>query len=198
MERNVKNLAATTLKYRWSVGRLHNDALAGPKPDHNCYETTWPNQNAGPLEYGRGNDHTDTKVWEGLGEPKENAIWASFTLNIATAGSVRTVSMRVLSSYSKISEGSFSYNYLFESVSGGTVTLRWGVDKDRALVDKLKSQQVSPTLVVEGKKAISFSYDEPPTIGFRSLDVMIDGKDVAGVEVPMFIPGKSVIAQWVK
>lgn len=57
---------------------------------------------------------------------------------------------------------------------------------------------MSPTLVVEGKKAISFSYDEPPTIGFRSLDVMSDGKDVAGVEVPMFIPGKSVIAQWVK
>lgn len=129
VERNVKNFATTTLKYRWAVGRLHNDALAGPKPDHNCYETTWPNQNAGPLEYGRGNDHTDTKVWEGLGEPKENAIWASFTLNIATAGSVRTLSMRVLSSYSKISEGSFSYNYLFESVSGGTVTLRWGVDK---------------------------------------------------------------------
>src|SRR2546428_8878735 len=34
VERNVKNLATTTLKYSWPVGRIHNDALAGAKTDH--------------------------------------------------------------------------------------------------------------------------------------------------------------------
>jgi hypothetical protein len=129
VERHVHNLSTTTtLKYSWPVGRMHNDKLAAGKTDPYCYEVTWPNQNGGPLNYGRGNDQTATKVWEGSDEPKETAILAVFSFNIATDEGTRTVSMRFQSSYRKTAEGSFSYDYLFESANGGTVTLAWGVE----------------------------------------------------------------------
>lgn len=57
VERHVHNLSiATTLKYSWPIGRMHNDALTQGKTDSYCDEVTWPNQNSGPLNYGRGND----------------------------------------------------------------------------------------------------------------------------------------------
>src|SRR5205823_12221863 len=99
VERSVKNLATTTLKYTWSVGRMHNDAQPAGKTDPFCFEAMWPNQNAGPLNYGRGNDKTDTKVWEGSNEPKANAIWSMFKFNIDTGAGTRVVSVRVLTSY---------------------------------------------------------------------------------------------------
>jgi len=81
---------------------------------------------------------------------------SSFSLNIEAAGNIRTVSMRVLSSYSKLPEGPFSYGYLFESLSGGTITLEWGVEKDQTLLENVKSKQVSSVFVLEGKKEIQF------------------------------------------
>jgi multidrug efflux pump subunit AcrB len=117
VERHVHNLStATTLKYSWLIGRMHNDALAQGKTDSYCYEVTWPNQDNGPLNYGRGNDKTDTKVWEGSDEPKENAILAVFSFNIITEEGPRTVSMRFLSSYKTTSQGAFAYEYRFEKL----------------------------------------------------------------------------------
>ncbi len=68
--------------------------------------------------------------------------------------------------------------------------LQWGVEKDQTLLENLKSQQLSTVFVVEGKREIQFNSKEEPAVGFRSLNVMISGKGVAGVEMPMFIPGK--------
>lgn len=198
VERHVHNLStATTLKYSWPIGRMHNDALAQGKTDSYCYEVTWPNQGSGPLNYGRGNDKTDTRVWEGSDEPKENAILAVFSFNIVNEEGSRTVSMRFLSSYRTKAEGAFAYEYLFESTNGSTVTLKWEIEKDPALLDYMKTNQLSPTLKVEGKKFIAISAKEPPSFGFRGLRVIIGGKDVAGVEVPMFIPRKSPLARMV-
>jgi hypothetical protein len=125
VERHVHNLSTTTtLKYRWPIGHLHNDELAAGATDPYCHEVTWPNQNKGPLDYDRGNERTDTKVWDSPDEPKESAILAVFSLNIVTEQGTRTISMRFLSSYKKTSGGSFSYDYSFENTNGGTVTLR--------------------------------------------------------------------------
>ena len=198
VERHVHNLStATTLKYSWPIGRMHNDALAQAKTDSYCYEVTWPNQNGGPLNYGRGNEKTDTKVWEGSDEPKENSILAMFSFNIITEEGARVVSMRFLSSYRTTPQGAFAYEYLFESTNGGVVTLNWEIEKDPALQDYMKANQLSPTLNVEGKKFFAIPTKEPPRFGFRSLKVIIGGKDAAGVEVPMFIPGKSSLARTV-
>lgn len=199
VERHVHNLSATTtLKYSWPVGRMHNEALAQAKTDSYCYEATWPNQNGGPLNYGRGNDKTDTKVWEGSDEPKENATFAVFSFNIITEEGPRAVSMRFLTSYRTTPEGAFSYEYLFESTNGGVVTLKWDIESDRVLVDSMKAKQLSPTLKVEGKQFIAISAKQAPSFGFRALRIMIAGKDVAGVEAPMFIPGKSSLARMVE
>lgn len=188
VERSVKNLATTTLKYNWPVGRMHNDALSGGKTDPYCYEVTWPNQNAGPLNYGRGNDQTATKVWEGSDEPKISSIAATFSFNIDTDAGTRLISMRVLTSYQKLGEGSFAYDYLFESLRTEPVTLRWDVDKDPILLENLKHKDLSPVFVVEGKRELEFISKEEPAVGFRSLNVMIGGKNLAGVEAPMFVP----------
>lgn len=188
VERSVNNLAATTLKYSWPVGRMYDDALAAGKTDSHCYEADWPNQNTGPLNYGRGNDHTDTKVWEGPDEPKFSAIRATFSFNIDTGGGVREVSMRVLTSYRKSAEGTFSYDYLFENVHGEPVKLDWNVEKDPTLLENLKRKDLSPIFVVEGKREIQFDSKEEPGIGFRMLSVMVNDKRVAGVKVPMIVP----------
>jgi hypothetical protein len=195
VERKVQNLATTTLKYSWPVGRMHNDALPGGKSDRYCYEATWPNQNKGPLNYGRGNDQTDTKVWEGSDEPKVNALWAAFSFNIDSDGSTRVVSMRVLTSYHKSTDGGFSYDYFFESIHPEPVTLKWGVEKDEALFENLKRKGLSPEFVVEGKRDLQFNSTEAPSVQFRSLNVMIGGKGLAGVDVPMFIPGRHSMAE---
>lgn len=188
LERSVKNLADTTLKYSWPVGRMYNDALGAHKTDSYCYEADWPNQNAGPLNYGRGNDHTDTKVWEGPNEPKASAIGAMFSFNIDTGGGVREVSMRVTTSYRRSVDGAFSYDYLFENVHGEQVKIEWNIEKDPTLLENLKRRDMSPVFVVEGKKEIQFDSKEEPAVGFRMLSVMISDKRMAGVKVPMIIP----------
>jgi hypothetical protein len=198
VERHVHNLStATTLKYSWPVGRMHNDALAQGKTDSYCYEVAWPNQNSGALNYGRGNDKTDTKVWEGSDEPKANAVLAVFSFNIITEEGPRAVSMRFLSSYKTMPQGAFAYEYLFESTNGAVVSLKWDIERDSVLLDYMKTNQLSPTLKVEGKKFIAIPAKEPPSFGFRGLRVIVGGKDVAGVEVPMFTPGKPHLAQMV-
>lgn len=191
VERNVNNLASTTLKYGWPVGRMRNDALTPSTLDHYCYEISWPNQNKGPLNYGRGNDQTDTKVWEGAEEQKVNTVSAFFSFNIGPPENVRTVSMRFVSSFRKTPEGLFAYDYAFESTGGGMVTLKWGIEKDQNLFENLKNTQV---FTVTDKKLIPIVSKEPPSFVFRSLDIVMENKEVAGVDVPMFIPGKSIAA----
>jgi hypothetical protein len=46
-------------------------------------------------------------------------------------------------------------------------------------------------LKVEAKRFVSVFAKGSPNFGFRTLNVIIGGKNVAGVEVPMFVPGKS-------
>jgi len=191
-ERRVQNMASTTLKYSWPIGRMHNDALPAGKTDSFCYEYQWPNQADGPLHYGRGNNETQTSVWEGKDEPKVTEIWATFSFNIENAGGTQIVSVRVRSSLRRATAGKFSYDYSFESVNGTPVKLQWGVQKDKTLLDNLSIEQMSAVFSVEGKRGLSFDSGEIPTVGFRTVSVVIDGKGVAGVEVPMFIPGKSL------
>src|SRR5436190_1441185 len=82
-ERRVTNEGSSTLKYTWPIGRMHNDALPAGHTDPFCYEFGWPNQDGGPLNYGRGNDKTDTTVWEGKDEPRTGTIVTAFTFNIS-------------------------------------------------------------------------------------------------------------------
>ena len=193
-ERHVKNLGSTTLKYDWPVGRMHNDALSPGTSDPFCYEYGWPNQADGPLHYGRGNDETKTTVWEGKDEPKTGAIWAIFAFNIGSGDGAQKFSMRVMTSVRKTPSGSFSYDYLFESLSG-KVTVQWDVEKYKTLMENLKKRDMSATFAVEGKREFLIDTVEAPTVQFRALNVIVANRAVAGVEVPMFIPTKSLISE---
>ncbi len=106
--------------------------------------------------------------------------------------------MRFLSSYKRTSQGALDYEYLFESTNGGTVSLKWDIESDPVLQEYMKENQPSPRLKVEGKKFIAIPAKEPPGFGFRALRVIVGGKDAAGVEVPMFVPGKSSLARMVE
>jgi len=190
-DRHVENLGNTTLKYNWPVGRMHNDALPAGSTDPFCYEYGWPNQKDGPLNYGRGNDLTDTTVWEGKDEPKASSIAASFSFSVLDGDHTRTISLRVSSSVRQAGIA-FSYAYYFISKAGQVVTLYWDVEKDQILFENLKKNQISKVFQVEGKREIIFDSPAVPTVDFRTVNIVINGKQVAGVEMPMLLPGKSL------
>lgn len=190
-ERKVTNRASTTLKYTWPVGRMYNDALPPGQTDSYCYEFGWPNQDDGPLNYGRGNDKTATTVWEGKDEPGAQSISSLLTFNVLEEGKVRQVTLLVESSTRPTPEGVLAYGYLFRNLSERPIRLEWRVQEDKPLLGELRKRNLTQALSIETAREFSFESRYGSFTRFRGIDILWNGRPVAGAVVPILVPKMS-------
>jgi hypothetical protein len=184
-ERLVTNHHATAgLRFDWSVGRLKSENLA--PNDGKARRCTYYGETTtrdGPLNYGRGNNKTQTKVWEGQNEPAPLPLTTIVQVDAVVKQQKWPVRLSLTSLVTKTGM-SFTYTY----------RLNLEGDSRDASVDwhSAYSPRFNAALARTGRRTlIGLSMREPVTVVFESAEKPI----VVDLNAEIYGPENTVLLE---
>jgi len=176
-ERLVTNHHPTApLRFDWHVGRLESDNLA-PRAGkaRTCSYYGEHTTREGPLNYGRGNDKTQTKVYEAQDEPKPQALTTIVQVDGFVFGRNYPVRLSLTSEVAQTIPNRFLYRYKLHLLSGSQNSMvHWRSAETPLLRAALEKMGLGILLNLAPDKPVEVSIEsaDSPTVQDQSVIIL--------------------------